>query len=40
MKNYRHLTPPGDVLATINNWLKKTKITIELRNKQLEHKFC
>ena len=34
----RKITPPGDVLATINNWLKKTKIAIEQRNRQLEHK--
>ncbi len=34
----RKITPPHDVLATINNWLKKTKVTIEQRNKQLEHR--
>ena len=36
--NVRKMTPPGDVLATINKWLKKTKYAIELRNKQLEYR--
>ena len=34
----RKMTPPGDVLATINKWLTKTKYAIELRNKQLEYR--
>ncbi|CAF0728807.1 unnamed protein product [Brachionus calyciflorus] len=31
-------TPPGDVLATINRWLKKTKQVIETRNKIIAFK--
>lgn len=37
-KRVKKFTPPGDVLATINKWLKKTKQVIETRNKIIAFK--
>ncbi len=34
----RKITPPGDVLATINTWAKKTKDAIKIRNIQISKK--
>lgn len=34
----RQFTPPGDVLAKINTWMKKTNVAIENRNIQIAHK--
>ncbi len=34
----KKFTPPGDVLATINCWLKKTKDAINARNAQMSKK--
>ncbi len=36
--NMRKITPPGDVLATINTWAKKTKDAIKIRNIQIAKK--
>lgn len=37
-KRVKKFTPPADVLATINKWLKKTKQVIETRNKIIAFK--
>ncbi|RNA33327.1 hypothetical protein BpHYR1_010919 [Brachionus plicatilis] len=37
-KRAKKFTPPGDVLATINKWLKKTQQVIETRNKIIAFK--
>lgn len=37
-KRVKKFTPPADVLATINRWLKKTKQVIETRNKIIAFK--
>ena len=34
----RQFTPPGDVLAKINTWMKKSKEVIDNRNIQIAHK--
>lgn len=34
----RKVTPPGDVLATMNSWLKRTKEAINARNIQITKK--
>lgn len=34
----RQFTPPGDVLAKINTWMKKTNVAIENRNIQIAHR--